>query len=429
MRRSRSDKVPERHYWDRSRPTAYWRAYLARAGVDGGGLRRWQFWVWWSQPRTVRERLVAIETLLTAPLRTVKEARHLAKQSGEALHSSHGISAVNQVFDMLVLWVTAGLPPSAYYKYQLYLPERRASARNYAEEATRLLQVIARQIPPAPDDEVFTDKRAFEVWCQEMGIPCVMNLLEFSEGSVSRRAVPSLPAMDLFSKPTNLRAGIGVCLWRHEAHQGESFWREGEGQEALDADALESRLAAISADQDRPYVLQPCLKNHPAIAALGNGGLSTVRLMTTRSSPGESAKLLLAVLRIPVGDSIADNFDAGGIAVPVDLESGECGDAVRKRGNYPLQPVSRHPDTGAQIRGALIPYWPEAVALGLRAHNLLQSHMPVIGWDIAILPAGPILVESNHFPCGNLAQMPTGIPLGATDYAECVVSKLRAAFL
>jgi hypothetical protein len=151
--------------------------------------------------------------------------------------------------------------------------------------------------------------------------------------------------------------------------------------------------------------------------------------MTTRAEPNHPAKPLLAVLRIPVGDSIADNFDAGGIAAPIDLVQGTCGRGVRKKAKYPLQPVAVHPDTGAELEGLKLPFWNETLALALRAHNALSSQMPVIGWDIAILPEGPILIESNHFPCGNLAQVPTGFPLGETEYAHHVVSLLRKQFL
>lgn len=428
MNQSASTQKPNAHYWDRPNPSTIWRPFLARARADGPGLKRWQLWAWWSRPRSTRERLRAILTLAVAPITTAAAAYHLIQASGGEVQHTHGVTRVAQYWTMIVHWIRYGLAPTTYYKYQLYLPERGTHAKDYVEEATRLLQLIARRIPLTEDDETFIDKRAFELWCRKNDLPTVATIADFEDGKINRHIVGSLPARSLFSKPTNLRAGMGACLWEYKLIDGVSHW-SAEPDADLLADELEAHLASLSRTEARPFVLQPCLTNHSTIKNLSKGRLSTVRFMTTRAEPNHPAKPLLAVLRIPVGDSIADNFDAGGIAAPIDLVQGTCGRGVRKKAKYPLQPVAVHPDTGAELEGLKLPFWNETLALALRAHNALSSQMPVIGWDIAILPEGPILIESNHFPCGNLAQVPTGFPLGETEYAHHVVSLLRKQFL
>lgn len=430
MNQPDSASAPSRHYWDRPNPSPPWRWLLSRAKADGTGLRRWQQWIWWSRPRTARERLTALVTLATAPLTTAIDAYRLLREAGAEVEHTHGMSCAAQYQRMLQLWFAYGVPPKAYYKYQLYLPERAAHARNYVEEATRLLQVIARRIPKAADDNVFVDKRAFEAWCRNHGLPSVFTIADFEDGQTTRHISGNLPMQSLFSKPTNLRAGMGARLWSHKRIDGASYWSgSAETETDLTADQLEAHLASLSQTEGRPFVLQPCLTNHPTIQSLSKGRLSTIRLMTIRGDPSAEARPLLAVLRIPVGDAIADNFDAGGIAVPVDLSQGICGKGVRKKAKFPLQPVSHHPDTGAALDGLGLPFWQDTVRLGLRAHNALSSHMPIVGWDIAILSDGPILIESNHFPCGNLAQMPTGTPLAETEYSRLITTYLRKAFL
>ena len=51
------------------------------------------------------------------------------------------------------------------------------------------------------------------------------------------------------------------------------------------------------------------------------------------------------------GNHRVDNFHAGGIAAPVDLQSGKLGLASNMGMDVRLGWLDRHPDTGAQIHG------------------------------------------------------------------------------
>ncbi|MDX9740690.1 MAG: sugar-transfer associated ATP-grasp domain-containing protein [Gammaproteobacteria bacterium] len=423
---SAATELEEEHivHWKRSDPGLLWSGWLARARGDASGLRRWRLWIWWSAPMTRRERAQALLGLLLFPPLTIREAWRCVRRCGGKVRDRHGIRAQRQVLDILGLAFGAGLPPIAYYKYQLFLSERRALAHQYVEDAGRFLLVLAARLPPAPDARVGANKGVFAHWCREQGFPVVHSLLEVDGERIVSHA--ALPATDLFSKPENWRAGKGVELWRHVPAGGESRWQGRDG-EALDVSALEQRLREHSRAYGRPIVLQPFLVNHPVIRALGNGTLCTLRVMTVRHHPG-SAQALLAVLRIGTGDAQADNFDLGGLATAIDLESGRCGKAITKRGDYPVERLSANPDSGVRIEGVELPHWREAIALAARAHEQLQYGMPVMGWDIAILADGPVFIEANRFPGGNIAQMPTGLPLGASAFAPCVVDALKKGF-
>ena len=43
-----------------------------------------------------------------------------------------------------------------------------------------------------------------------------------------------------------------------------------------------------------------------------------------------------------------------------------------------------------------MPCWPELAALALKAHRLVPERV-IIGWDMAITPEGPSLLEGNSF--------------------------------
>lgn len=414
-------------YWDRPDPGPLWRSLLSRGAADATGLRWWALWIWWSKPRSFGERLRAIVDLLLFPFAALNSARVHVKRHGGKVSRLYGVSAIRQFRELVGLQIRAGQPPLAYYRYHLFLPEYRASAHQFIETSSRFLQVLRRRIPVTDDVVIFSDKRRFEQWCLINSLSCAHTLLEVDGNAVAYRADTELPAADLFSKPSNWHAGKGVERWRHVSANGASMWTGSDGV-ARDRDGLYACLHQRSSEYARPIMLQPLLTNHAVIAELGNGALCTLRVMTLRQHPSAEVELLLAVLRIGTGDAAADNFDLGGLATPVGIDTGRCGKAMYKRGDYPLDRFEAHPISGKQIAGLELPFWREAMALAVRAHGLLRYDLPVIGWDVAITASGPVLMEANDLPGGEIAQMPTGIALGQTNYARYLIEDFKSLF-
>ncbi len=141
------------------------------------------------------------------------------------------------------------------------------------------------------------------------------------------------------------------------------------------------------------FVVQRVIIQHPALASIAASSVNTVRIDTYHD--GESAHVNTAVLRIGNGQSCTDNLATGGFAVKVDLTSGSL------VGNGKLDPAfgkdefPTHPLTGIRFDGIALPYWAELKSLVCAAaHQMLPLRS--IGWDVAITPDGPVLVEANH---------------------------------
>jgi Sugar-transfer associated ATP-grasp len=77
--------------------------------------------------------------------------------------------------------------------------------------------------------------------------------------------------------------------------------------------------------------------------------------------------------------------------------------------------TNEHPDGGGKFKGFPIPMWSEAVGLARRAHETFRS-MSFIGWDIAILQDGPVLVEGNFPFDTDLTVLPHGLTLSDTQF-------------
>src|SRR5690606_12634464 len=93
-----------------------------------------------------------------------------------------------------------------------------------------------------------------------------------------------------------------------------------------DEQGLLNHLANLS--KEAPFVLQQRLTNHAALLDLSPRGLCTVRIVTFRAPDAQSSEILLSAFRIPKGGDIADNFARGGVACPIDVETGTLGVAV-----------------------------------------------------------------------------------------------------
>jgi hypothetical protein len=151
---------------------------------------------------------------------------------------------------------------------------------------------------------------------------------------------------------------------------------------------------------------------------------STVRVVTART-PAGAIRVLVCSCRLSVGARPIDNFGAGGLAAPVDVATGRLGPAVSKAS---LTRIFRHPDTGEAIVGSLLPFWEEVLALATRTHASFPR-IPFVGWDVAILNGGPLLVEGNPVWCVELVQMAHRKPLADTHFPDYFLHWLGVALL
>ncbi len=297
----------------------------------------------------------------------------------------------------------------SYYRYRLYDPARLADAPAFVElEEMRALRTwLYSRLPLNRDD--LADKRRFHDRAVAAGLPTPPVLASVAGGQIL--SAPSrLPNEDLFTKEAHGMCGRGASywVWRRDGTYASSSGRE------VTQGALLEHLAAQSLEA--PFIVQRRLVNHPSVAVWSGAGLCTVRVMTTHP-PDRPPSLLRACLRMPRGRAAADNFAQGGVAASVDLATGALGPAVQKPLSFASTSLHRHPTTGAAITGAVLPCYADVFALALRAHRAF-SEFPSVGWDIAITPDGPMLVEGNYDWNIFLAQQPHGSALATTPFAD-----------
>lgn len=341
--------------------------------------------------------------------------------NGLATRRAVAKSITQQVLEQLWFAGRHGMLPVWYYMFEMFDPAQQKKARHYVhryELKSGLLNVLRLSVPKARRSPT-RNKTAFLRHCAQAGILTIANLALFSDGRLKGgwARQHGLPPRDLFVKPAHGRGGEGAGLWRWTG-SGYQFQEEA----PLDAAALTAQLAAWS--KVRPLLVQPHARNHPDLADLSNGALCTARIVTIANEQG-GFEAVCALFRMAVGGNhLVDNFHAGGIAAPIDVASGRLGRAT----DWGLRPrhgwQSRHPDTGGVIEGRFLPLWAETRALAERAHAAFADRH-IIGWDMAILPDGPHIVEANGGPDTDMHQRVSREPLGNQRFGELLAFHLR----
>lgn len=142
------------------------------------------------------------------------------------------------------------------------------------------------------------------------------------------------------------------------------------------------------------YIIQ-----HDDINAICAKSVNTIRIMTSVASG--KPRVIYAALRVGNGSANVDNFHGGGMGVSIDAETGKLvGNAVDKD----LKEFERHPATNLKFDGWQLPFWKEINDTVCEA-ALVEPRIKVVGWDVAVTPDGPVLVEGNRRPGFDLIQV------------------------
>lgn len=188
----------------------------------------------------------------------------------------------------------------------------------------------------------------------------------------------------------NLKDGRYICKPVIGSHGDMivAITKKGKSIEINDKEVTIDKL--IESSKDTSFLVQEFLKQHEAINKLNSSSVNTLRIISTHWN--EDVHILAAMIRVgSKADKIVDNADAGGTFISIDVKKG----TLNEYGYFYNKPRSKsHPVTGVVYKGYKIPYWKETIKLIESLHPVLFG-FATIGWDIAITPNGPVVVEIN----------------------------------
>jgi len=344
-----------------------------------------------------------------------------------------GKSYARQLWETLRLMAGPGLlSPWDYHRYRLWddaIPwERKREFIGDNSHGWFIHRVSAPEQEPLMRDKV----TAGEI-LRRGGIPVPRLLAVFHpkrelEGTLVLRSADQLAAFlrekveyPFFYKPVtgNMSAGAGLAL--SYDRQADAMVRQGDEPLSV-ADFARSVEEHCSRDSpgahrrpDQGYLFQGLETNHPAIAEICGPTLATFRIYVIADDRGP--RIHCISWKIPGPESPADNFyREGNFYADVDERTGVVRRALRGAGSR-LQVFDHNPNNGKTIAGFQIPCFDELCEAVLRGAALFPGSR-YAGWDAAVTPRGPIVVEANYGSAFVLGQLSTGRGFLTPEFRE-----------
>jgi len=164
---------------------------------------------------------------------------------------------------------------------------------------------------------------------------------------------------------------------------------------AGDAIPLDDFIADLTTYYGGGYLFQRRVVPHAAVRDICGDRLATLRILTIFAEG--KPRILRACWKIPAGKNGADNFwRPGNLLAQFDRDTGRIHRVIRRTADG-IEEVSHHPDSGRPLLGTRVPNWHAASEAAIEAAKVVPQ-VGMIGWDVAAVDTGAVIVESNCTP-------------------------------
>ena len=279
---------------------------------------------------------------------------------------------------------------AGYTDYELFAMERAGAKQRKTYITRGINDKLVKRFNDADSRHIFVNKDEFnEAFADFLGRRWLKILPADSNGFCLEDEVKKLQRVckdcdEIVAKPRDGMCGKGIEMLNTAQH--------------TDMKALYEYLQSSGAG-----IVEQCIIQHPVMSELYPDSINTLRIVTINN--GGKISVVVALCRMGNGGRV-DNFLHGGLMTRVSLGDGVLMfDAV----NSENEVFQKHPITGTVFKGFKIPMWSECMKKACKAAAVLPE-VGDVGWDFAVTPSGPVLVEGNEFPGHCLYQLPPHTP-------------------
>jgi len=350
--------------------------------------------VWAERPVWKRAALVAgmaVGWPVVGLANAAAAARELSKENGAAFLPSFG--------RLYVAALERNVPPHQSSFYQVVLgPEAPDMSSLLIPADQRILTRMSIGRGAILDDA--QDKVRFEQICQEQNLPGVPTLASFDKGAVNGEERLREWRGPVFVKALKGNQGAGAELWSRT----KRGFMSPDGRDMT----VEEFVASF---RGQSCIVQPVLEDCEALRELGSLALSSLRVVSAKGR-GPATVIAAALSLANKPDSVISH---PGAMCGIRVEDGvivQAG-AVREKDR-----AGKAAEWDALL-GTELPFWAETIALVRKAHDQAFPAFVTLGWDAALTPEGPVLLETNVSWSAAQHQIRTG-PLCETALAEVI---------
>ena len=297
-----------------------------------------------------------------------KEALKRLGMAIEPLCKKYGKRRAYFYFDALACYIRYGVTPNEYIGFGLYAKSHIERRQFYTARHSKKYD---KHFNSPEFSKVFWNKEKFnECFCDyvKRGWIYVPNVSE-EEFETFIQRYPNV-----IVKHRAGSSGVGIHKYR-----GESY------------EKLKNSQALIE-----EFIVQ-----HEKMSLLNPSSVNTVRIYTCLDKELKP-HLVSCIVRVGGKNSDVDNYHSGGIAYPLDADTGVvCGAGYDIMGNEYLY----HPATGEKAIGFTIPNWQELKKFVFGACQVVKEAR-LIAWDVAVLSDGFDMIEANYDGDPGLMQSP-----------------------
>lgn len=284
---------------------------------------------------------------------------------GKSLSNETGISRLWFYWDYACCLIKYGCLIDQYTKGHFYLMSKAVRKRAFTQ---RRLEQIIRDYNDSRYIHLLKNKNEFNLFFSDFVERGWAYSKDMTESDFKKLFEEN---DELFVKPLDAQEGEGV----HKIRTKETNCKQ-----------LYSEL------KDKNVIIETVIHQHEKMI-FGNKSVNTARVLTVLDIEGK-AHLVRAGLRVGVGDSLVDNYSAGGVLYEIDVKSGVIDHKGIQGNNYD---IIFHPGTETCMVGYRLPNWDLAIKTVTNAAEKIPQ-CKFIGWDVAFTPNGIELIEGNHNP-------------------------------
>jgi alpha-L-glutamate ligase-like protein len=246
------------------------------------------------------------------------------------------------------------------------------------------------ELNPRPLNRLVDDKAATKEICRqhEIPTPATYGIVEHF-GQLASLDELLAGREEFVVKPARGSGGRGILVIaaRRQAEYITS------GGQSVSAAELGEHVAGIlaglhcAAGQSDKAIIEERISPHAAFAEISADGTPDLRIVL------QSHRALAAMLRLPTARSGGRaNLHQGAVGVGIDVVSGKTTLAVHQG-----RRIARHPDTGGELSGRVIPHWKQALNMATRLSAALG--LGYLGVDRVLDGRrGPVVLEANARP-------------------------------